>query len=93
MYPELWLGTRGGYGMTGFRAHGIVIDPFVCHSPAEATLERVIDGNDERLIGRDERVDQQPKQDPAELQGRPDGTIEDTMIGREVAFTDQANHT
>jgi hypothetical protein len=60
-------------------------------SSSEATFERIIDGNDQRLIGRNERIDDHSEEDPAELQGRPDGTVEDAMVSGEVAFIEQAN--
>lgn len=37
------------------------------------------------------RAARQPKQDSAQLQGRPDGAIDDLTIAREVAFIDQAD--
>lgn len=83
--------TRGRRRMTGLGAHGIMVDPFVRDAPAEATFERVIDGNNQGLIGPDEGVDDQPEQDPAELQGRPDGSVQEAMVGREMALVDQAD--
>jgi hypothetical protein len=56
---------------------------------AEATFERVIDGNDQWLVGGNEHLDDHPEQDRAQLQGRPDGTVEHTMVGCEVPVVRQ----
>src|SRR5438067_10523703 len=83
--------AAGSNWMPRLGAHGIVIDPFVCHPTTEAPFQRVIDGNDQRFIRRDERVNDHPKQDRAEFQRRPDGTIEDTMVDGEVPLIDETN--
>jgi len=77
--------------MTWLGAHGVVIDPLVHDPPTEATFERVINGDNHRLIGCNEVIDDQPEQDFAELEGGPDGTVQEAMVGREMTFVDQAN--
>ena len=68
-----------------------MIAPLVGHPPPKAPLQRIVDHEDKRFISSEEDGYDQVQQDLAQGQRRPDGVIEDAVIGREMALILQAD--